>query len=57
MKKSILFLLAFVFLTLCAGCNTIQGAAKGAAAGLSKDWQGAQGGAMKIDDWLKKHAW
>lgn len=53
MKKVNLFLLLLAFLITVSGCNTIQGAAKGAAAGLSKDWQGAK----KIDDWLQKHAW
>ncbi len=49
MRKTILFLLSVVFLTLCAGCNTL----KGAADGFSKDWQEAK----KVDDWLQRNAW
>lgn len=53
MKQAIFFLILGFLLVSFSGCNTVKGAAKGAADGFSQDWKEAK----KIDDWLQKNAW
>ena len=57
MRKTILFLLSLVFLSLSACCNTLKGAAKGAAEGLGKDASAVWQKSKKADAWLQDNAW
>jgi predicted small secreted protein len=53
LKKSMILFALSVFVILIAGCETVKGAAQGAAEGVKKDWQTA----VKADAWVKKNLW
>ncbi len=52
-RKALLLLLLWCSSILCCGCNTVGGAAKGAADGAKKDYEEAK----KADAWLQENLW
>ena len=46
-------LLLMVFAVVATGCNTIEGAAKGAKHGIKKDWEAVN----DADGWVKENMW
>ncbi len=52
-KKCILIFILFSLVIVISGCETVKGAAKGAAEGFQKDWESAK----KVDDWMRKNLW